>query len=60
MYPICMLCAVALMAVRDINANGSILPRHELVLDIQAEDLTNTNKQPMMACVPLPCPEYTI
>jgi hypothetical protein len=31
-----MQCLVALMAVRDINANSSILPRHELVLDIQA------------------------
>jgi hypothetical protein len=31
--------AVALMAVRDINANASILPRHELVLDIQEGSL---------------------
>jgi hypothetical protein len=34
--------AVALMAVRDINANASILPRHELVLDIQEGSLALT------------------
>jgi hypothetical protein len=34
--------AVALMAVRDINANASILPRHELVLDIQGGSLAPT------------------
>jgi hypothetical protein len=35
--------AVALMAVRDINANASILPRHELVLDIQEGSLALKN-----------------